>query len=148
MTLAVRQATAADVPAVVALLIDDVLGEARESTDLTPYHAAFERMAAQNGNRLFVAEREGRIIGTYQLIFIEGLSLRATTRAQIESVRVRSDLRGQGLGSALMQDAIARARAAGCGLVQLTSNAERKEAHRFYAALGFVDSHVGYKLKL
>ena len=148
MTPHIRQAVAADVPAVVALLIDDVLGEAREDADPAPYRAAFARMQAQNGNRVFVAEQDGAIVGTYQLIFIEGLSLRATLRAQIESVRVRSDLRGKGLGTALMRDAIARARDSGCGLVQLTSNATRTEAQRFYTALGFVGSHVGYKLKL
>jgi hypothetical protein len=32
--------------------------------------------------------------------------------------------------------------------VQLTSNRARDDAHRFYERLGFVPSHVGYKLML
>lgn len=32
--------------------------------------------------------------------------------------------------------------------LQLTSHASRTDAHRFYRSLGFVDSHVGYKMHL
>jgi hypothetical protein len=33
----------------------------------------------------------------------------------------------------------------GAPLVQLTSDAARSDAHRFYLRLGFIDSHVGFK---
>jgi GNAT superfamily N-acetyltransferase len=63
-------------------------------------------------------------------------------------VRVRSDLRGQGLGGALFAWAVEQARERGCALVQLTSNKERVDAHRFYGRLGFVATHEGFKLRL
>jgi hypothetical protein len=44
--------------------------------------------------------------------------------------------------------AVEQCRARDCKLVQLTSSAARTEAHRFYAGLGFVQSHVGMKLHL
>jgi GNAT superfamily N-acetyltransferase len=44
--------------------------------------------------------------------------------------------------------AIDKARAAGMRRVQLTSNAVRTDAHRFYERLGFTPSHIGFKLKL
>jgi GNAT superfamily N-acetyltransferase len=66
----------------------------------------------------------------------------------VESVRVAADLRGGGIGRAMMADAEARARAAGCGLVQLTTDAGRDRARRFYGALGYVASHIGYKRQL
>ena len=47
-----------------------------------------------------------------------------------------------------MREAVARARAAGCRLVQLTTISTRTDAHRFYERLGFVASHVGMKLRL
>ncbi|MFE3526524.1 GNAT family N-acetyltransferase, partial [Streptomyces sp. NPDC059161] len=65
-----------------------------------------------------------------------------------EAVRVRADRRGDGLGRTLMAHAITRARSRGCALVQLTSNKQREDAHRFYVALGFVSSHEGFKLAL
>jgi len=140
---------AADVAAVVALLADDALGAARETADLETYRAAFARMQTEGTNRLIVGEDDtGRIVATYQITVISGLSLRAARRALIESVRVAADLRGQGIGALLMADAEARARAAGCRLMQLTTHASRKDAHRFYDRLGFTPSHIGYKRDL
>ncbi|MDO9524490.1 MAG: GNAT family N-acetyltransferase [Gemmobacter sp.] len=143
-----RSAERADVPAVVALLADDALGASRETADLAPYLAAFDQMQSESANHLIVAEAEGRIVATYQITFISGLSLRAARRAQVESVRVATDLRSRGLGAALMADAEARARAAGCRLIQLTTNKTRARAHAFYDGLGFTASHIGYKRDL
>lgn len=143
-----RAAGEADVGAVVSLLTDDVLGAARERQDAAAYLQAFRQMQAEGNNHLIVGEQAGQIVATYQITFIAGLSLGAARRAQVESVRVASDLRGQGIGALLMADAEQRARAAGCRLIQLTTNRTRTEAHRFYERLGFTASHIGYKRQL
>ena len=67
---------------------------------------------------------------------------------QIEAVRVAEELRGLGLGSAMIEWAVGHAREQGVSLVQLTSDARRADAHRFYERLGFAASHVGFKLFL
>ena len=146
--LTFRPVTRADVPAVVALLADDVLGRGRESAELAPYLAAFDAMQAEGGNQLIVGEAGDQVLATYQLTVISGLSLSAARRAQIEAVRVDASLRGQGAGAALMADAEARSRAAGASLMQLTSNASRTDAHRFYERLGYAPSHIGFKKPL
>lgn len=147
--LAVRDVTAEDVPAIVAMLVDDPLGVTRESPDdLTPYLEAVEAISADPHNRVLVAERDGEVIATMQVTYIRGLGRRGASRAQIEAVRVRSDLRGDGLGSELIGWAVEEARRQGCSLVQLTSDASREGAHRFYERLGFTASHVGFKLTL
>lgn len=143
-----REARRADVPAIVALLRDDALGAEREGGGLEEYFAAFDAIDAEGGNIVIVGEDGSRIVATYQLTVITGLSLRATRRAQVESVRVATDLRGQGVGAAMFADAEARARAAGCGLMQLTMNAGRQDARRFYERLGFTPSHIGFKRRL
>ncbi len=143
-----RAAVRADVAAVVELLRDDGMGASRETGDPDAYLAAFDAMEAAPDNHLIVGEDQGRIVATYQITFITGLSLAATRRAQIEGVRVASARRGHGLGHALMLDAETRARAAGCSLMQLTSNAQRTKALAFYEALGFTASHTGFKRKL
>jgi GNAT superfamily N-acetyltransferase len=140
-----REANRADVPAVVGLLTDDVLGAGRESAAMSPYLAAFDAIETEPCNHLIVGERAGRIVATYQITFISGLSLQASRRAQIEAVRVASDLRGQGIGQALFADADRRAGAAGCALLQLTTHRARGEAQAFYDRLGFTASHIGYK---
>ncbi len=63
-------------------------------------------------------------------------------------MRVTADLRGQGIGAALMAECEARARAAGCGMIQLTTDRSRHDAHRFYERLGYQPSHVGMKKPL
>ncbi|MEU9794806.1 GNAT family N-acetyltransferase [Streptomyces sparsogenes] len=147
--LEIRPATADDIPAIVAMLADDPLGARRESPDdPAPYRAAFERIAHDPDQRLVVAVRDGRTIGTLQLTVVPGLSRRGATRSIIEGVRVHADERGSGLGTQLIQWAIDESRRAGCVLVQLTSDATRTDAHRFYERLGFEASHVGFKLVL
>ncbi|WP_299738041.1 GNAT family N-acetyltransferase [uncultured Roseobacter sp.] len=148
MNVAFRPAKREEVADIIALLQDDALGAAREGSDLELYLCAFDRMAEEGGNQLIVGEMDGRVIATYQLSFITGLSLRASRRAQIESVRVSSDLRGQGIGHWMIEDAVARSKAAGCSLMQLTMNKSRTDTARFYGDLGFTPSHIGYKRNL
>ena len=145
MTISFRTAQKEDVAKVIALLRDDVLGDAREVDDMAIYDDAFGRMQTEGANHLIVGEIDGVVVATYQITFISGLSLRASRRAQIESVRVASSLRGRGYGEAMMADAERRARDAGCALMQLNTNASRDRARAFYERLGFTPSHVGYK---
>ena len=145
--LIIRPATEDDIGAIVHLLADDPLGSTRETTDdLAPYEAAFARVTADPSQHLVVAERAGRIVGTLQLTVIPGLSRRGATRSIIEGVRVASTERGSGLGTTLLEWAVEQSRRLGVDLVQLTSDATRTDAHRFYERLGFVKSHVGFKL--
>ncbi|MFD7226864.1 GNAT family N-acetyltransferase [Streptomyces sp. NPDC059881] len=147
--LQIRPASPADIPAIVAMLADDPLGARRESPDdLTPYTAAFDRLAEDPNQHLVVAEREGRIVGTLQLTVIPGLSRRGATRAVIEGVRIHADERGDGLGGRLIEWAVDESRRRDCQLVQLTSDVSRTDAHRFYERLGFEASHVGFKRTL
>lgn len=145
----IRPATRADLPAMVGLLADDPLGATRESPDdLSPYEAAFDRLDGDPHQHLVVAEAGGEVVGTLQLTVIPGLSRRGATRATIEGVRVAAGSRGSGLGTELVEWAVAESRRLGCSLVQLTSDASRVEARRFYERLGFTASHVGFKLPL
>jgi len=147
--LEIRPATEDDVPAIVHMLADDPLGATRESPDdLSPYLAALKRLAGDPHQHLVVAVRDGRVVGTLQLTLIPGLSRKGATRSLIEAVRIHADERGGGLGTLLIEWAVDQSRREGCQLVQLTSDATRTDAHRFYERLGFTASHVGFKLTL
>lgn len=149
-----REARDGDLPAILALLGDDPLGKYRElalphDADIpAAYKTAFEAIAADPRNQLYVAEIDGAVVGCFQLTFIPGLTYQGGERATIEGVRVSQSMRGRGIGKAMIQYAIARARARGCVLVQLSTDKRRAEAQEFYHALGFVASHEGMKLKL
>lgn len=146
----IREATAGDLSAIVALLADDTIGRSRERdpTELAAYAAAFEAIAGDPAHRLVVLVHEGRVAGCLQLSIIPGLSRGGMQRGQIEGVRVARELRGTGAGSSLIRWAIDESRRLGCGMVQLTTDKQRTEAHRFYERLGFTASHEGMKLLL
>lgn len=146
-----RQARRDDVPAIAALLADDVLGTERESPDENAYLKAFGDMQAQGGNQYLVAvdsDGDGNILGCAQLVIIPGLSRTGMKRALVEGVRVAAAARGQGIGKRLMAEIHAIAAAEGCGLVQLTTDRARDAALGFYQRLGYVHSHHGMKLAL
>ena len=156
-SLVFREATRADLPAVVALLADDDIARERGSFRTGPgdaepvpakLTAAFEAITADPRNELVVADENGTVVGTCQLTFIPGLSRGGADRMTIEAVRVRADRRGAGLGRRMMAYALGRARERGCALAQLTTDKRRADAHRFYESLGFVASHEGMKLPL
>ncbi|WP_307855793.1 GNAT family N-acetyltransferase [Kibdelosporangium banguiense] len=144
----IRRAQAADVAEIVAMIANDQLAAKRESPGDPRYLAAFAEIDADPNQLLAVLDDNGEVVGTLQLTFTPGLSRLGMKRATIEAVRVRDDQRGSGLGRRFIEWAIAEARARGCGLVQLTTDASRADAHRFYERLGFKASHVGMKLPL
>jgi GNAT superfamily N-acetyltransferase len=143
-----RTATKDDLKVIVALLADDDIGEDHETALPAEYLLAFEAMQAEGYNKYLLAEIDGKIAGSLQLIFMSSLSHGAAKRAQIESARVRSDMRGKNIGTALMKEAIRIAREGGCKLIQLDSDKRRSRAHLFYRRLGFEQSHIGFKKKL
>ncbi|MEV6981685.1 GNAT family N-acetyltransferase [Sphaerisporangium sp. NPDC051017] len=149
MSVIFRPARREDVPLIVAMLADDPIATAREGDPQDEaYMTAFEAIDRDPRQELVVAEADGHVVGTMQVTYIPGLSRRGGERALIEAVRVGAGARGQGLGRAMIGWAIDRARERGCRMVQLTSDKARPDAHRFYTSLGFVDSHVGFKLAL
>ena len=151
MNLKFRQATREDLPEIVRMLADDFLGSRRERYENPlpeSYLKAFEEIDADKNNELIVADVEGSIVGALQLTLTPSISFQGGKRATVESVRVDEKLRGRGIGRELMLYAIDRAREADCISMQLTTNAERADAHRFYENLGFQKSHLGMKLKL
>ena len=145
-----RRATAHDLPAIISLPADDPISAARgdvaASGDLPAYERAFAAIDVDPAQQLLVVTSDdGDILGTMQLTTIPGLARVGASRLQIEAVRVRSDQRDRGIGGAMMRWAVAEAPALGAKLVQLTSDAARVDAHRFYERLGFTASHVGFK---
>jgi GNAT superfamily N-acetyltransferase len=146
--LEIRLAARGDLETIVAMLARDSMMPNQPASPTAGQMRAFDEIAANPDNELIVATVAGEIVATLQLTFIPGLAYDGAWRAQIEGVRVRTDLRNQRIGTQLIEWAIERSRKRRCGLIQLTSNVARVDARRFYERLGFVASHVGMKLSL
>lgn len=151
MRLTYRKAVEADLPFIVKLLSDDAVRATDDRPD-EPFHpryvAALRELEADPNQLMMVAQLDGETVGTVQLTFIPGLAGLGTRRCLVEAVHIAPAHRNQGLGTEMIRWAIAQARERGCGVVQLTSNKKRLDAHRFYEKLGFLKSHEGFKYYL
>jgi GNAT superfamily N-acetyltransferase len=142
----VREAVAADLDAIVALQREDVIREVHEDdVPLSAYRAAFDEITADGHQQLLVGKVDGEVVATAQVTWVRRLTYVGGEMGVVESVRVRSDLRCRRLGERLMQHVLDLARERGAVRVELTTNAQRDAARRFYERLGFVASHVGMK---
>lgn len=149
--LTIREAILEDLDFVVSLIGTDPIADARNpatADDRLHQREAFEAINSDPNHLLLVAELEHQPVGSFQLSFIPGVSRQGAWRGQIESVRIHPAHRNRGLGGAMMEWAVERCRERGCGLVQLTSDQQRSNAHRFYERLGFLPTHTGFKMRL
>ena len=147
--LLVREAVPADLGAIVALQREDVIREVHEDdVPVSAYRAAFDEITDDPRQQLLVGELDGEVVATAQVTWVRRLTYVGGEMGIVESVRVRSDLRGRGLGEQLMRHVLDLARGRGAVRVELTTNAQRTAARRFYDRLGFTASHVGMKYYL
>ncbi|GAB2859567.1 GNAT family N-acetyltransferase [Nocardioides pacificus] len=148
-TYAVARASREDLAEIVALLRDDHLGGTRELDELAPYETAFAAIDGDDQHLLVVVrDQDGTAVATIQLTVLPCLARGASTRLQIEAVRIAASARGAGLGTALFTWAHDWGRGRGAVLAQLTTDRTRVDAQRFYRRLGYVSSHEGLKLAL
>lgn len=150
-SVTIRQAREEDVAAIVALLAADDIGGHGDTTDeaaRADYLDAFRTLQQTPRETLYVAECDGEIVGTFQTLLTTTLTGRGATSMIVEAVQTRADMRGRGIGAQMIGFCLEEARRLGLRQVQLTSNAARTDAHRFYERLGFARSHFGFKYKL
>jgi GNAT superfamily N-acetyltransferase len=147
----IRQALREDLPALVSMFAADAVGGHGDTTDpvaFADYVRAFAAIEASPDQALYVAECGGEVVGTFQTMMTTTLTGRGSQAMLIEAVQTRADMRGQGIGAGMIEFAIAEAKGRGIKRVALTSNAIRKDAHRFYERQGFKPSHLGFKMAL
>lgn len=85
---------------------------------------------------ILVAREGGGIVGMANLLYTVSTAL-GTRVALLEDMVVAPHVRGWGVGSALLAQAIAVAREQGCGRITLLTDGVNATAQRFYARHGF-----------
>jgi GNAT superfamily N-acetyltransferase len=151
MPLTYRNATAVDLPFIIALIVEDsVISTGDDPSDAAhpDYVDALAAIDADPNQEMIVVEEDGTPVGCFQLSYLPGLMRRGQWRGQIEVVHVAESHRNRGIGAQMMRWAAERCGEHNCSMVQLTSNKKRVDAHRFYERLGFLKSHEGFKLYL
>jgi len=141
VTVTIRDATALDAPAIAALL-----AELDHPASETEIRARLERLAlAGPGDRVLVAVADGRVAGMAVLHETPMLH-RPTDVGRVTALVVRADVRGRGIGAALVRAAEDILAARGCTRLEITSAHTR--AHPFYRRAGYADEGVRFARKL
>ena len=134
--LIIREATGRDLPGVLALYAQPDM----DNGVVMPVEDArriYERFARYPDYRLYVAELEGDIIGTFELLIMDNLGHVGTPSGIVEDVVVAAEHQGRGTGRAMMAFARERCAEKGCYKMVLSSNLKRVRAHEFYESIGF-----------
>ena len=134
--ISIRQANEDDLPSVLALYAQPDIDNG-DVLDVTSARAILRRFAEYPDYRLFVAEQDGIIVGSYALLVMHNLGHLGAPSAVVEDVVVGLAQQGKGVGKEMMRHALAEARERGCYKLALSSNMKRDRAHAFYEALGF-----------
>ena len=146
MTFSIRQATAADLPEVLALYAQPDMDNGKVLMEAEA-RKIFAQFAHYPNYRLFVALDGTTVVGTYALLVMHNLAHRGTPSAVAEDVVVAEARQGQGIGRQMMAHAADQARAAGCYKLALSSNRKRKQAHAFYESLGFAQHGLSFVIE-
>jgi GNAT superfamily N-acetyltransferase len=136
MTVTIRLAKLEDV-AVLVELCSLLNRGSEERMHVNQARQQFTKLLSRPEHRIYVAEREGQVVGTFALTFVGGLAHSARDSCIVEDVAVAREHQGTGVGGAMMRYAMRECRGRGCYKLVLSSHVDRQKAHRFYEGLGF-----------
>lgn len=107
----------------------------------------FEAVLADEHQQTLVAEASGEVVGTLVVAILPNLAHDGAPYAVVENVVVDESRREEGIGGALLTEALGRARAAGAYKLSLSTNVAREAAHAFYRRLGLEETHAGFEVR-
>ena len=143
--IVIRAASNADLPAILRLHAQPEM-DAGCVLSLAEAERLFDRMARYPDYRIHVALRDERVVGSFALLIMDNLGHQGAPSGVVEDVVVDPRCQGQGIGKAMMREALRLCGEKGCYKVTLSSNLRRARAHAFYESLGF-ERH-GYSFKI
>lgn len=144
MILEIQPVTSKDLP-LLNQLYTEIDGESPLS--LSHVEQIFEQIKQYPNYQIYIAWLKGEAVGTFSLLFIP-MILHDSKSALIDAVVVTSTYRHQGIGKAMMQEALKLSREAGCYKAMLSSNLKRTVVHQFYESLGFKQQGWSFSLEL
>jgi ribosomal protein S18 acetylase RimI-like enzyme len=119
-------------------MVRRLIGQLTDAPDEMEFRTRFERVSAESGHRIIVAEMESEVVGVLHVF--ERPALEKPCEAVVQALVVDGERRGVGIGEALMREAEAWAAARKLASTALYTRIDRDRARRFY-------ERIGYRLK-
>jgi ribosomal protein S18 acetylase RimI-like enzyme len=136
MTVEIREATQDDLPSILSLYSQ--LGmDNGEVLSLNRAKELYDKLQSYPDYKLYVALHNGLPVGALALLIMDNFGHQGASSGVVEDVVVRKDVRGQGIGTQMMEFAMQKCREKGCYKITLSSNLKRVGAHMFYESLGY-----------
>jgi GNAT superfamily N-acetyltransferase len=146
MDLNIREALISDLPIILKLYA--IVLDKGEVLSLEQAETLFKIMQSYPNYKVYLAEKEGEIVGTFALLIMDNLAHQGTPSGVVEDVAVLNKLQGKGIGKMMMEFAMEKCREAGCYKLVLSSNLKRTEAHAFYESLDFEKHGFSFTMKI
>jgi ribosomal protein S18 acetylase RimI-like enzyme len=134
----VRDAQPGDAPHAVRL-IAELARTCGEDSPITERYV--NQYLSCSGNGILLAEVEGQVVGLLSYSVRPNL-YHAASVGLIEELIVGEDVRGGGVGSALLSEILRLLESMGCAEVSVSTLPDNKDAQRFYRSHGLVDEAV------
>lgn len=144
MNLRIREANTADLPQILNLYLHGL--EDKAVLTIEQAEQIFNKMSTYPNYKVYVAENEVEMLGTFALLIMDNLGHMGTPSAVVEDVAVLPNHQGKGIGKQMMRFALEQATEAGCYKMVLSSNLRRHDAHAFYESLGFTKHGYSFKV--
>ena len=115
----------------------DLRGDQRVRSDALrdKQRRLFDSMLADEDVQVFVVQQDEKLVAFADVLFLPILQL-GEKEAKIEDFFVTADVRGSGIGTALLEAIKAACRDRGVGAITLTSGHDLVPAHAFYERHG------------
>jgi ribosomal protein S18 acetylase RimI-like enzyme len=153
--IAIKQAGEKDVPIIVDLnsaLFKEDAGQRDPFMNLKwPHeegHDYFTKLLQSEKSVGLLAEIEGQVIGYLVGYLRQSSSLRPVRIAELESMYVQKEYRGQRVGQQLVRRFLEWSRKQGTERVSVTAYAANEEAVSFYKRMGFIPKNLTLELGL
>jgi len=143
----IREATKEDIDGILELYKQPDMGDGKVLS-IKQAQTIFDRINSYPNYKVYVAEVEGVIVGTFALAIMDNLAHLGTPSGLIEDVVVKTNFQGRGIGKQMMEYAMEYCKKQGCYKVSLSSNLKREGAHRFYESLGYKKHGYSFLLEL
>lgn len=147
ISVSIRQAVNDDLPKVLEIY-RELTEDPEDKISLVEAEIKFKKINSYPDYKLYVAEYENQIVGTFTLLIMDNLAHRGEPSAIVEDVAVKKELQGKGIGKEMMKFAMEVGRQKGCYKLVLSSHLRREQAHKFYESLGFTKHGISFGVNL